>query len=99
MQVDGATGAASLHRKIKFGCAKFHVVAPFILWVEAERRYGKQVSAWRGVGQIENVLSGRQALVRISRVACLIFVVAKREVGGQSACQIGTDQRARLYLA
>ena len=94
-----AAGAASLQSEIKFRGAQFQIIAPFRLWIKTERDHCQQISARRGVRQVEDVLGRRQALIRINRVAGLIFVIAEGKIGCQSSRQIRADQRVCDHLA
>src|SRR5713226_5494023 len=61
--------ACALQSKVEFCSPEFEVVAPFRLWIKAERNCGKEVSARSGVCQIEDVLRGKQALAGIGWIA------------------------------
>src|SRR6266851_78682 len=86
--------AASLQSEIKFGGTEFHVVTPFSLWIKAERSYRQQVAAGRGIREIENMLGGEQALVGVSGIAGLIFVITEGKIRSHPPRQIGTNMRA-----
>src|SRR5260370_3909791 len=86
--------AASLESKVKFRGAKFHIVTPFALGIEAKRSYCQQVAAGRGVREVENMLGGEQAWVSVGGIARLICVIAEGKVGRQPSRQIGPNMRA-----
>src|SRR5579872_718651 len=99
MEVDRTAAAAALDGKVKLGGPQFQVVAPFRFRIEAEGGNRQQVAARCGIGKVENVLGRRQALVSVSRIAALVYVVAERKISRQPSRQIGADQSTRLYLA
>src|SRR5579864_2050337 len=84
-----------LKREVEFGGAPLEVVTPFGLGIEIERTGGEQVARGRGVGEIEDVLSGKQALVSIRSVTRFENLIAQSKASGEPAGEIRTDSRSR----
>src|SRR6266478_4652297 len=89
----------SLQGEIEFDGAPFEVVTPFRFRIKAERDHSEQISARRCVRQIEDVLGGEQALIRVSGVTSSIGVIAQGEVCSYAPRQTRADQKIRLHLA
>ena len=95
MQRDRTSGATSLHGEIELCCPQLEVIPPLRLGIKAERNRRQQIATWSSVGQIKNVLCGKQALVRVRGIARLINVIAERKVGRQPTGEVWADRRVR----
>src|SRR5207245_1493472 len=88
-----------LQGEIELDGAPFEVVTPLRLGIKAERNHRQQISARRCICQIEDVLGGEQALIRVSGVNSSIGVIAQGEICSYAPGQIWADQSIRLHLA
>src|SRR5947209_7919315 len=75
MRACGTVRTASLQCKVKLGGTEFHVVTPFGFGIETKRNHGEEISARRGIREIENVLCRTQTLIGIHGIAGLVLVI------------------------
>ena len=77
-----------LQRQIQLRRSQLQVIAPLRLAIKIKGGYRQQVSAGRGIGEIEDVLGCQQAPARVGRVAVL---VADCKRCCQAPREVGTD--------
>src|SRR5215467_4812510 len=79
----------------QLGRSQFEIIPPLRFGIEIKRSNGQEISARRGVCQVENVLRRQQALIRVRRVTGGEDLVAKCEIGSQAPGKVGADRSAR----
>ena len=80
-----------LQRQIQLRRSQLQVIAPLRLAIKIKGGYRQQVSAGRGIGEIEDVLGCQQAPARVGRVAVFENLVADCKRCRQAPSEIGTD--------
>ena len=101
LQVEGGVGvgqacrqAAGGGREVELGRTQLEVVPPLGLGIEAVRDRRDEVAARVRVGEVEDVLGRREALVRERRIARLEHLEALGERRGVATREVRADQRA-----
>src|SRR5579863_1321705 len=88
-----AVGAGE--RKVKFGSAKLHVIAPLAFRIKIEWSGGQQLARRIRIREREDMLCRNQTLIRKGWIRSVEDLIASREIRGEPARKIRTDQRTR----